>query len=171
MRSSDQGTGPPKELAQLLRLRQVRVDAAEAAVRQQRAECEQAAAAVQARLQQIESNRHNVTVHAAYTVGGGAEDLARMPSLFAAFRSKLDDTLERSEYALIDDEEALEASEAKLRDKRTAWMREQSRRDGIGDTLQRSRRAILRRADLQSENDADELRRVGPLSPLSDERP
>lgn len=171
MHSSDQGTGPPKELAQLLRLRQVRVEAAEAAVRLQRAECEQAAAAVQARMQQIEANRRDVTDHAAYTVGGGAIDLARMPVLFTSFRAKLDDTLERSEYALIDDEEALEASEAKLREKRTAWMREQSRRDGVSETLQRSRRAIARRADLQADNEADELRRVGPLSTLSAERP
>jgi len=171
MRSSDQGTGPPKELAQLLRLRQVRVDAAEAAVRLQRAECEQAAAAVQARLHQIEANRCNVNNHATYAVGQGANDLARMPTLFSAYRAQLDDTLERSEYALIDDEQALEASEARLRDKRQAWMREQSRRDGVGETLQRSRRAVSRRTDLQAENDADELRRIGLLSPLSSERP
>ena len=171
MRSSDQGTGPPKELAQLLRLRQVRVDAAEAAVRLQRAECEQAAAAVQARLHQIEANRCNVNNHATYAVGQGASDLARMPTLFSAYRAQLDDTLERSEYALIDDEQALEASEARLRDKRQAWMREQSRRDGVGETLQRSRRAVSRRTDLQAENDADELRQIGLLSPLSSERP
>ena len=88
MRSSDQGTGPPKELAQLLRLRQVRVDAAEAAVRLQRAECEQAAAAVQARLHQIEANRCNVNNHATYAVGQGASDLARMPTLFSASSSR-----------------------------------------------------------------------------------
>ena len=88
-----------------------------------------------------------------------------------ALAADRDDTLERSEYALIDDEQALEACEADLRDKRKAWMREQSRRDGISETLQRSRRAIARRADLQTDNDADELRRIGPLSPLSTERP
>lgn len=164
MHSTDQGTGPPKELAQLLRLRQVRVDAAQAAVNQQRAECEQAAAAVQARLLQIESDRRSVGVHAVYTVGRGADDLPRMAELFSAFRARLDDTLERNEYALVDDEETLEASEARLRERREHWMREQSRRDGVEEALQRSRRAVARHADVQAEHDTDELRRGGPFT-------
>ncbi len=164
MRSSDQGTGPPKELAQLLRLRKARVDAAQAAVSQQRAACEQAAAAVQARQQKIDRNRSEVEHHAAYTVGDGASDLPRLAAYFSAFRERLDDTLERNEYGLVDDEEALEESEALLLEKRQAWLREQSRRDGVEEVLQRSRRALARKADNQTDNDADELRRGGPLN-------
>ncbi len=165
MRSSDQGGGPPKDLAQLLRLREVRVETAQAAVRVQRDACEQAAAAVQARQQHIADNRRDVARHAAYAVGAGASDLPRLSALFGAFREQLDDTLERNEYGLVDDEETLEESESQLLERRQAWMREQSRRDGVEEALQRSRRAIARQAENLTDNEADELRRRSPLTP------
>lgn len=167
MKSSDPGNGPPKALAQLLRLRNVRVDAAQAEVQRQRAECARAADAVQQRLQHIAENRQHVDRHAAYTVGDGVQDLPRLAPLFSAFREKLGDTLERNEYALVDDEETLEAEQARLRDRQQAWRREQSRRDGIGEALQRSRRTLAQHADQQADNDADECTPNGTLARLA----
>ncbi|MEY4561543.1 MAG: hypothetical protein RLZZ618_820 [Pseudomonadota bacterium] len=164
MRSSDQGTGPPKELAQLLRLRKVRVDAAQTAVQMQRVECDKAAAAVQQRLVKIQEGRQNVRQLASYTVGQGASDIPRLVACFTAFREKLNDALERNEYALMDDEHDLESSQALLREKRQAWMREQSRRDGVEEALVRSRRALVLKSDIQTDNEADELGRSAPLA-------
>jgi hypothetical protein len=163
MKSSASGTGPPKELAQLLRLRKVRVDAAEALVRERRAECEASDAAVQARRERIEADRREVERHAAFVVGDGARDLPRLAASFQAFRAMLGDRLERSEYGLIDDQETLEQSQSTLLDARQAWLREQARRDGIQEALVRSRRALALQREARAEDEVDELRRGGPL--------
>lgn len=165
MRSLTPDTGPPRALALLRRLRDVRVAAAEAAVRAQRAECAQAAAAVQERLGQIAERRDTVARQAAYTVGAGAPHLPHLATVFTAHRAQVDEQLERSEYGLIDDEQALEAAEARLAECQQAWRREQARRDGVDDLLRRSRRAEARRTDHQAENDADERARPVPTTP------
>lgn len=164
---SSEGMGPPKELAQLLRLRKVRVEAAEAQVRAQRAECDAAEAAVQARHQRIEEDRLQVERHAAHVVGDGASDLPRFAAYFTAFRAKLDDTLERSEYGLIDDQETLEKTQSDLLDMRQAWMREQARQDGVEEALKRSRSALARKREGQVDDEVDEIRRSGPVSPAA----
>jgi hypothetical protein len=168
MRSRSSHTGPPRALAQLRRLRDVRVAAAEAAVRQERDACAQAAAAVEARLGEIAAHRDGVQRHARYTVGEGAADLPHLATVFTGFREQVDERLERSEYALIDDEEALEAAQRRLAERQQAWRREQSRRDGVDDLLVRSRRAEARQVERQAEQDADELPTRTPLDP---ERP
>jgi len=156
MRSRSADTGPPRALAQLRRLRDLRVEAAEAAVRAQRAECAAAAAAVRARLGEIAAHREHVRCQAAYTVGAGAPDLPLLSAQFTAFRAAVDERLERSEYALIDDEAALEAAEARLAACQQAWRREQSRRDGVEEMQIRSRRAEVRRTEVQAATDAEE---------------
>jgi len=163
MKSSDQGTGPPKELAQLLKLRKVRVDAAEAEVRARRAECEAAEVAIEQRRVRIEEDRRRVERHADFVVGAGARDLPRLAGCYSAFRAMLGDKLERSEYGLIDDQETLEQHQSTLLDARQAWLREQARRDGIEEALTRSRTALARRRDGLAEDEVDELRRLGPL--------
>jgi hypothetical protein len=163
MRSNDAGIGQPKELAQLLRLRQVRVDAAQAAVTAQRDKCAEAQSAVVARQSLIENNRIALAQHASYMVGAGAADMPRAVAMVSAFKEKLKEQLERNEYGLMDDEEHLREQQTLLREAQDEWLREQSRHDGIKEALQRSRRALSRRADIQAENDADELRPGGPL--------
>lgn len=156
MNSTDLRFGPPLQLAQLLRLRQMRVDAAEAQVREQRAVCEAGETAVQARLGHIDTDRQRVERHAAYLVGDGAADLPRFAASFLAHGERLDDALERSEYGLIADQEMLNNNQARLLERRQGWLREQARQHGLAEALRRSRAAQTRRADRQAEDEADE---------------
>ena len=57
----------------------------------------------------IAAARDEVERHARFSVGAGAVDLARLAPCFTAFREQIEERLERVEYGLIDDEEALEA--------------------------------------------------------------
>lgn len=163
MRSRSPDTGPPRALAQLRRLRDLRVEAAEAAVRARRDDCARAAAAVQARLGEIAVRRETVARHAAYTVSDGAPDLPLLSPQFSAYRAQVDEGLERSEYALMDDEAELEASQARLAAAQTAWRREASRRDGVDELLVRSRRAAALHVERLADHDADERAGGAPV--------
>jgi flagellar biosynthesis chaperone FliJ len=156
--------GSPSELSQLLRLRKVRVDAAQAQVAAQRSACEAALTAVQTRLASIEKDRQQVAQHRACSIGPDAADLPSLGHIVRAFASKLDDALERNEYALIDDEAALEQNQSELRRLHQAWLREQSRADGVQQTLARSRRALAQQRETQAEDALDELPRTHPLT-------
>jgi hypothetical protein len=164
MSASAKSFGPPKELSQLLRLRQVRVDAAEAQVRAQRAACEAAQAVVEQRQRTIEEDRRSMAQQAEFAVGQGAVDLPRMAAYVNAFRASLKDKIERGEYALGGEKRELEDSRALLVQKQREWMREQSRHKGIEEALRRSRRAKTQRQETQAEDEVDELRRSGPMS-------
>jgi flagellar biosynthesis chaperone FliJ len=156
--------GSPPELKQLLRLRQVRVDAAQAQVAAQRSACDAALATVQTRLASIEQDRQQVAQHRLRSIGPDAVDLPRLGHLIRAFTSKLDDTLERNEYGLIDDEAALEQNQSELSRLHHAWLREQSRADGVQQTLDRSLRAVAQQRETQTEDEQDELQRTSPLT-------
>lgn len=141
MKSATPALGHPADMAQLLRLRSLRADAAERQVQARRREVEAAAAAVAQRQRDIAAARDEVERHARFSVGAGAVDLARLAPCFTAFREQIEERLERVEYGLIDDEEALEAAEAALEAARRELSRAQARRDAVDDALQRSRRA------------------------------
>lgn len=164
MRSRSPDTGPPRALAQLRRLRDLRVEAAEAVVRARRDDCARAAAAVQARLGEIAARREVVRRHAAYTVGGGAPDLPHLSRQFSAYRAQVDEGLERCEYALMDDEAELEAAQARLAEAQAAWRREVSRRDGVDELLVRGRRAAARHVERLADDDADERACAAPVT-------
>lgn len=142
MTSADAPLARPADLAQLLRLRSLRADAAEQRMQACRRDVEAAAAAVAQRQRDIDAARRRVEGHARFSVGPGAADLARLASCFTAFREQIDEDLERMEYALIDDEETLEAAQAALDEARRELSRAQARRDAVADTLKRSRMAL-----------------------------
>jgi len=164
MRSRSPDSGPPRALAQLRRLRDLRVDAAEAVVRVRRDDCARAIAAVQARLAEIAVRRETVSRHAAYTVGGGAPDLPHLSPQFVAYRAQVDEGLERSEYALMDDEAELEAAQARLADAQATWRREVSRRDSVDELLVRSRRTAALQVERAADLDADERTGASPVT-------
>jgi hypothetical protein len=157
MKSATPTLGHPADLAQLLRLRTLRADAAEQQVRLKRREVEAAAAAVAQRQRDIAAARDEVDRHARFSVGAGAVDLARLAPCFTAFREQIEERLERVEYGLIDDEEALETAEAELDAARRELSRAQARRDAVDDALQRSRRALVLGRERASDAELEDL--------------
>jgi chromosome segregation ATPase len=145
---SSEGIGPVLELKQLLRLRQVRVDAAEAKVREQRTKCETIEGTIEQCMKLIETDRQQMAEHASH---------------YNAFRDRLGAKLEDDEYKLIALQEDLEKAQKVLYELRQAWLREQSRQDGVQEALKRSRKAVAQQRDVQTENEADELRCTGPV--------
>jgi hypothetical protein len=160
---SSAGMGPPKELKQLLRLRQVRVEAAELKVREQRVALETAQAVVQARHESIAADRDLVAKHLASTVGEAAHSLPRFAMYYSAFGEHLGEKLERNEYGLLDDQETLESNQSLLLEKRQLWLREQSREDGVKEALKRSKTAKAQKLESQTEDEVDEIKRTQPV--------
>ncbi len=155
---SSAGMGPPKELKQLLRLRQVRVESAELKVREQRVAVEAAEVAVQTRHERIQADRNLVAQHLANTVGDAAHSLPRFAMYYSAFGERLGEKLERNEYGLLDDQETLESEKSLLIEKRHTWLREQSREDGVKEALKRSKTAKAQKLESQAEDEVDELK-------------
>lgn len=166
MKTSDPALGSPADLAQLKRLRQARVEAAEQRVFAQRRVCEEAQAAVDAQARRIEAERERVRLHALHRVGAGASSLPRFQGLDAAFREDLDDNRDRAEYDLIDRQETLADEQAALRERQREWLREQARRDAVSDALVRSRAAVALGRERSAESEAEDTRRVAAFHPL-----
>jgi hypothetical protein len=141
----------------------VRVDAAEAKVREQRTKCETIEGTIEQCMKLIETDRQQMAEHASHVVGVGAADLPRMALYYNAFRDRLGAKLKDDEYKLIALQEDLEKAQKVLYELRQAWLREQSRQDGVQEALKRSRKAVAQQRDVQTENEADELRCTGPV--------
>lgn len=77
-------------------------------------------------------------------VGELAPSMARLADCVSAVQADLDDQLERTEYALIDDEEALAQARANTDAARQAWLRTVSRH-GSAQTLVGDARLAVRR--------------------------
>ncbi|MGN6526989.1 MAG: hypothetical protein ACTHL8_11410 [Burkholderiaceae bacterium] len=135
-----------RELAQLLRLRGLRVAAAtrECAARAQAlAEAEAALARRDALVAHWRGERARL---AAWLAGEGARDIARFAPHTAARRAHVAEQLEREEYARHDDVRALEDARAALADARARRAREQAREDESRRLLrQAAGAAVVRR--------------------------
>lgn len=139
------------ELRQLLRLRELREDAARREHEQCRSKRDDALRAVRERellLQQQRTERDDL---ATYTAGDGASAMPRLSGYASARRDLLDDRIERNEYALIDDEEALTDAERALQHARDEWARARARTQAVetlrDDTTRRAARAGEQRAE------------------------
>ncbi len=156
------GKTPPLDRAeaqQFMRLRSLQLRRAETALgeaRQALQMAEQAVAERGRRLQGLRASRLGLQ-HA--VLGALAPTLPRWAGLVSAQRDRLDDQFEREEYALIDDERALERAQDTVRDSQQAVARLQQREDFARELLQHQRRLHQAAAEHRSELEREELRR------------
>lgn len=146
----------PRDAAQLLRLRSLRVQRAREACAKTRLEVEQAQAVVNERQHAIERSQRQMTELADAIVTTLAPDLPRLSGLIAANRERLADRLERDEYALIDDEHALEQAQERAQQAGAELTRALAREDAVRGLAKQARRAVLhareQRAELEIED-------------------
>lgn len=146
----------PRDAAQLLRLRSLRVQRAREACAKTRLEVEQAQAVVKERQHAIERSQRQMTELADAIVTTLAPDLPRLSGLIAANRERLADRLERDEYALIDDEHALEQAQERAQQAGAELTRALAREDAVRGLAKQTRRAVLhareQRAELEIED-------------------
>lgn len=151
----------PAEQAQWLRLRSLAVQRAERAA----AEAAEAVAQAQARLAElqaeIDAQRGALRSHDHDTVHGWAPRLPRWSGTVSLHREALFERLERSEYALIDDEQALEQAEAALHAARAACQRARAREDAVHSVIAQRRRVAARLHEQRLERELDDPRRSG----------
>jgi hypothetical protein len=146
----------PRDAAQMLRLRSLRVQRAREACAKTRLEVEQAQAVVKERQHAIERSQRQMTELADAIVTTLAPDLPRLSGLIAANRERLADRLERDEYALIDDEHALEQAQERAQQAGAELTRALAREDAVRGLAKQARRAVLhareQRAELEIED-------------------
>ncbi|MEP7280388.1 MAG: hypothetical protein ABI696_00305 [Rubrivivax sp.] len=144
------------EAHQLLRLRSLRVQRAREGVRDAQVGVDAAAAVVFDRERRIQAARDRIDALQRAVVGPLAPRLPRWSTLAAAQREALAEQLEREEFALIDDEHALEEAHEKLQQARAVLTRALAREDavrGVTDETWRARRRQLEsRADRELED-------------------
>ena len=152
----------PHEARQLCRLRSLRVQRARERCVQIQAEAARAADTVRESRRKVERSRRAVEQLAHAVVHALAPQLPRWSGMAAAQRERLDDQLERAEYALVDDEQQLEEAEERLAQARADVTRALAREDavrGLADQVQRSHAAERER---RVEREQDDQQRMPP---------
>lgn len=145
----------PVEVAQLQRLRQLRVD-------QARSRCQQAEAALVAARQALARREASIAALRADLAGladaccGAAfAQLPRWGDTLRAHRAALADRLEREDDARLGDEDACERAAAQRNDSRRALARARGREDAMHDVVRQVRRAQAWRVEQQAERELD----------------
>jgi flagellar biosynthesis chaperone FliJ len=119
------------ELKQLSRLRQLRVNAAlelqNKCVNQLNVTLER----VETRLVRIATIKSSISDLANYMVGPGSRRLPKEGTYATAQRERLDDQLERNEYALLGEQEAVEEAEQQLQNAKQAWIKAVAREEAV----------------------------------------
>lgn len=145
----------PHEARQLVRLRQLRVQRLQARCQAARAVVDQAAQAVRQRQQAITQGQQQVDRLAHAVVHTLATQLPRWGGMAAAQRERLDEQLERDEYALIDEEQALEQAQEALARAAAELTRALAREDAVKDLATQSLRAHRRALEQRAERELD----------------
>lgn len=129
-----------RQLSQLLRLQGLRVSAAERAYRARQAERAAAEAAMQTRQARITRLRSQRTALSDYVIEQSAAEFTRLAGFASARRAWLNESLERDEYWLPDDERELREAEAQAAEARQQWLRARSHETGTQERLDDTRR-------------------------------
>ena len=151
------------ELKQLLRLREIRQEAARVE-REARRTARDAAMAVlhehQARLESLRLQRGALVNWAG---GDGAMSMARLHTFASARKGLLDESCERAEYASIDDAQAVAEAERALAQAHERWVRACASRQSVERLQARTRASLAREAELRAEREAEPARTSPPL--------
>jgi len=147
------------EARQLLRLRSLRVQRAREQIPPAQARADQAYAAVVQRQQQISYLRRESEELREAIVTTLAPRLPRWSEVTTAQQERLADQLERAEYALIDDERALEAAQEKLQQARSELTRALAREDAVRGLADQARRCRALAREQRAEREVDDQAR------------
>ena len=149
-------TDPARQLhdaRQLHRLRELRERKALAALRQAEADvaaAEQAVATRQRAMDRLQQQRDQLSQRIVHDC---APQLGRLADCASATQADLDDQLERTEYALIDDEDALGAAREQAAEARAAWLRAVSQTGSAQTLVGDARKALRRERDTRLERE------------------
>lgn len=148
----------PASAQQLLQLRQLRRRRAESAWAQAAQALAEAQEAVQQRQRRIEQRRRERQQLQEDLGGALAPQLPRWSAQAGARQAQLDEWLEREEYALLDDEHALERAQDTLRARQQELARLQEREDLAQALLHAQRQQGLARQEKRRELALEERR-------------
>lgn len=146
------------ELQQLLRLRGLREDAARRAREASRARHDEALQAVRDREAALEDLRIERRRLIDFTVGPGATQIPRLVPVAGGRSAWLADRIERTEYALIDDEEALSKAQAALDTAQRAWLQACARHEAVRALLEALRQRAARDREQRQEREVEPRR-------------
>ena len=133
----------PRDAAQMLRLRSLRVQRAREAVAKAKLEVVQAEGVVEARQRTIACTQREIVTLADAVVTTLAPQLPRWSGMVSATRERLADKLEREEYALIDDERELEQARERVQQAGAELTRALAREDAVRGLAKQARKAVL----------------------------
>lgn len=154
------------EVAQLLRLRRLRAEAARIERETARAKRDAAQHAVREREAQVQRLRTERDA-LGESVVAFASAMALLAPFASARREFLDDALERAEYALIDDEEELAQAQNAFDAAHAAWRKAVARCDAVEQLDETTRRDVTRAAEERAEREVD----VSPRSVMLEGTP
>ena len=146
----------PHEAQQLFRLRTLRVQRARERCGQAQWEVDAAAHVVRERQRSIERCRRAIDTLSHDVVHALAPRLPRWSSMASAQRERLDDRLERDEYALNDDEYRLEQSQERLQQARAELTRALAREDAVRGLTVEVRRTHALMREQRSERELED---------------
>ena len=142
-----------QDARQLHRLRELRERQALAALRQAEADvaaAEEAVAMRQRAMDRLQQQRDQLSQRIVHDC---APQLGRLADCASATQADLDDQLERTEYALIDDEDALGAAREQAAEARAAWLRAVSQTGSAQTLVGDARKALRRERDTRLERE------------------
>lgn len=151
----------PHEAQQLHRLRSLRVQRAREHCACRQTETAQAVHALRERVRQIESRRQAIRQLAHDVVHALAPRLPRWSTLAAAQRERLEDQLERQQYALHDDEQRLEEAQERLQQARAELTRALAREDAVRGLVEQVKRSHALERERLVERELDDQGRGG----------
>lgn len=149
-------TDPGRQLQdarQLQRLRELRERKALTAFRAAEAEVARAQQALDERQRTMERLQRARDDLGRRIVGDFAPQMGRLSGYVSATQEDLDEQLERTEYALIDDEEALSNAQAHAAQARAAWLRAVSQSGSAQTLVGDARKSLLRERDRRLERE------------------
>lgn len=143
------------ELKQLSRLRQLRVKAALEHQNMCAQQLHAAQAKAETRMSRIANIRGNIKDLSDYMVGPGCSRLPKEATYAIAQRERLDDQLERNEYALLSEQEAVDEAEQLLQDAKDVWLKAIAREEAVKKMLEKFQHQIVldehKRSELANE--------------------
>lgn len=151
----------PHEAHQLCRLRGLRVQRSREQVARALQQAELALQAVRQRQMQIERLRDSIADLREAIVGTLAPSLPRWSRITAARQDHLDELLERDQYELGNEEQALEQAQEEVQQARAQLTRALAREDAVRGLAQQARRATLLERDRRVERELDDQARPG----------
>ena len=149
-------TDPGRQLQdarQLQRLRELRERKALTAFRAAEAEVARAQQALDERQRTMERLQLARDDLGRRIVGDCAPQMGRLSGYVSATQEDLDEQLERTEYALIDDEEALSNAQGHAAQAHAAWLRAVSQSGSAETLVGDARKALLRERDRRLERE------------------